>query len=469
LQSIAATTNSAYTGCSQETGFSQTANTSNRLSGFSYDASGNTAGDGVYTYTWDAESQLKTAGGVTYGYDGDGRRASKSNGKLYWYGSGGEILAETDASGNTTAEYVFFAGKRVAMLPSGGNPVYYIEDMLGTSRVITTNAGVVCYDADFYPYGGERSYTNSCPQNYKFEGKERDTETGNDDFGARSYSNRFGRWLSADWSAIPAAVPYANLANPQTLNLYSMVADDPESFADLDGHLGDPQNGTPTTPANCPNDGLASSSASNCSGVTPSAPVVQANHVQNQAADHMDLSDSSRFYSDPGTGLMIDMSNPQGNIQAAQTMMDAASVVPIIGLVTAPASAGLSLMQGDTKGAAVNMAMAVPLFGIGKAFKAAAATEEAVKLGKSLASEAQTAGKAAGAIAGAGSKGDKPLRAASRLAAEYGGKAKDWSKMTSGAYKAADGSVISTHWYEQVGSAIRYEMKSIIDSAPWNK
>jgi hypothetical protein len=35
---------------------------------------------------------------------------------------------------------------------------------------------------------------------------------------------------------VPAPIPYANLTNPQTLNLYSMVADDPESFADLDGH-----------------------------------------------------------------------------------------------------------------------------------------------------------------------------------------------------------------------------------------
>jgi RHS repeat-associated protein len=87
------------------------------------------------------------------------------------------------------------------------------------------------------PYGGERAYTNTCAQNYKFEGKERDTETQNDDFGARYYSWRFGRWLSADWSAVPAPVPYANLANPQTLNLYSMVADDPETFADLDGHM----------------------------------------------------------------------------------------------------------------------------------------------------------------------------------------------------------------------------------------
>jgi RHS repeat-associated protein len=97
-------------------------------------------------------------------------------------------------------------------------------------------SGVVCYDADFYPYGGERTYTNTCPQNYKFEGKERDSESGLDNFGARYYSNRFGRWLSADWSAVPVPVPYANLTNPQTLNLYSMVADDPESFADLDGH-----------------------------------------------------------------------------------------------------------------------------------------------------------------------------------------------------------------------------------------
>jgi hypothetical protein len=31
-------------------------------------------------------------------------------------------------------------------------------------------------------------------------------------------------------------VPYANLTNPQTLNFYAMVSDDPESFADLDGH-----------------------------------------------------------------------------------------------------------------------------------------------------------------------------------------------------------------------------------------
>jgi hypothetical protein len=43
---------------------------------------------------------------------------------------------------------------------------------------------------------------------------------------------------------VPAPVPYANLTNPQTLNLYAMVADDPESFADLDGHVENASQGT---------------------------------------------------------------------------------------------------------------------------------------------------------------------------------------------------------------------------------
>jgi RHS repeat-associated protein len=230
---------SAYTGCTQES-LSVTALTNNQLSatGFSYDSSGNILTDGHNTYGFNAESEIKSAASVNYTYDGDGNRVQKSNGKIYWYGAGTEILDESDASGNFTDEYVYLGGKRIAHRVVSGNSIYYYaEDFLGTSRVITTSTGTVCYESDFYPYGGERNITNTCPQNYKFEGKERDTETNNDDFGARYYSSQFGRWLSPDWSAIPAPVPYANLTNPQTLNLYAMVSDNPETFADLDGHI----------------------------------------------------------------------------------------------------------------------------------------------------------------------------------------------------------------------------------------
>jgi RHS repeat-associated protein len=177
----------------------------------------------------------------TNAYDGDGRRVAKVGSKLYWYGANNELLAETNPSGAIINEYVYFRGKTIALLPSGSTAQFYIGDTLGTSRIVTTNTGVVCYDADFTPFGGERSVTSSCAQNnYKFEGKERDVETGNDDFDARSYNNRFGRFLSADWSAYPEPVPYADLTNPQTLNLYSMVQNDPESFTDLDGHEAEP-------------------------------------------------------------------------------------------------------------------------------------------------------------------------------------------------------------------------------------
>jgi RHS repeat-associated protein len=52
-------------------------------------------------------------------------------------------------------------------------------------------------------------------------GKERDTESGNDYFGARYYSSTMGRFMSPDWSAKAEPVPYSALSNPQSLNLYT--------------------------------------------------------------------------------------------------------------------------------------------------------------------------------------------------------------------------------------------------------
>jgi RHS repeat-associated protein len=67
-------------------------------------------------------------------------------------------------------------------------------------------------------------------------GKERDAESGNDYFGARYYSSNMGRWMSPDWSSSPAAVPYANLDNPQSLNLYLYAGNNPLIHIDADGH-----------------------------------------------------------------------------------------------------------------------------------------------------------------------------------------------------------------------------------------
>ncbi len=233
----------SYNGCTQES-LSISSGTANQIASFSYDQVGNTLNDTHNTYAYNAESEIKSGGGVNYTYDGDGNRVEKNTIKIYWYGAGATILDESDTSGNITDEFVFLGGKRIAHRYASGVINYYAEDMLGTNRVILPSAaGSPCYDADFYPFGGERAYTSTCAENYKFEGKKRDQETGNDDFGARYYTSSFGRWESPDWSSIPAPVPYANLTNPQTLNLYIMASDDPETFADLDGHCGQQDGG----------------------------------------------------------------------------------------------------------------------------------------------------------------------------------------------------------------------------------
>jgi RHS repeat-associated protein len=70
----------------------------------------------------------------------------------------------------------------------------------------------------------------------RYTGKERDTESGLDYFGARYYASNMGRWMSPDWADKPEAVPYSSLDNPQSLNLYGYVLNNPLSHADADGH-----------------------------------------------------------------------------------------------------------------------------------------------------------------------------------------------------------------------------------------
>jgi RHS repeat-associated protein len=67
-------------------------------------------------------------------------------------------------------------------------------------------------------------------------GKERDTESNLDEFGARYYASSLGRFMTPDWAAKPTSVPYAHFGNPQSLNLYSYVQNSPTTVGDPDGH-----------------------------------------------------------------------------------------------------------------------------------------------------------------------------------------------------------------------------------------
>lgn len=186
-------------------------------------------------------------GPYCYAYDGNGLRVAKSNGSscgtvdvLYWRNVAGNTIAETDSTGSTTDanyhEYVFFAGRRVARSdPSSGYQYYYFADQIGSTRsvaeVTPSNSpadGTVCFNADYYPYGQEIDYTTTCPQSYKFTGYERDGETGLDYAVARYYNDRLGRFMSAD----PVA---GDTSDPQSLNRYDYVRDNPVNLIDPSG------------------------------------------------------------------------------------------------------------------------------------------------------------------------------------------------------------------------------------------
>ncbi|MFY9853833.1 MAG: RHS repeat-associated core domain-containing protein [Terracidiphilus sp.] len=174
----------------------------------------------------------------------------------YILGPGGEQVTEmgmdTNGNGNSMVwqhTNVYAAGSLIATYDNDGLH-FYLNDWLGTRRAQTDYAGVLEQSCQSLPYGdglncvsaaadNGQSYTASllAPTEQHFTGKERDAESGNDYFGARYYASSMGRFMSPDWSSNPSGVPYASYANPQTLNLYGYMHNNPLSGVDADGHV----------------------------------------------------------------------------------------------------------------------------------------------------------------------------------------------------------------------------------------
>ncbi len=184
--------------------------------------------------TYDAENRQITAGAYSYGYDGDGRRVTKTGGgltELYVYDAMGALTAEYD-SGTAAA---------------GPCATCYLSyDHLGSVRLVTDANAKVIAKHDYLPFGEEipastagrdatwGTFNDNVSE--RFTAKERDQESGLDYFGARYYGSALGRFTSPDWTAKQEPVPYADLYDPQTLNLYAYGRNNPLKNSDLDGH-----------------------------------------------------------------------------------------------------------------------------------------------------------------------------------------------------------------------------------------
>ncbi len=213
-----------------------------RNAGFSYDAAGNMTNDGAVGYAYDAASRLKTTGGNTYEYDGDGRRVRQtvdvSNIFYLWSSVLGQPVVELDGAGGVYRAYVYSPGGGLLALQANDFQFYRVHpDHLGSGRRMTDTSGVVVYRAEFDPHGQMMSEWASDGQTFKnsrkFTGYERDWATNLDNANARMLHFRRGRFMQPD----PLGAAATDAANPQSLNRYSYVGNDPVNFVDPSGLL----------------------------------------------------------------------------------------------------------------------------------------------------------------------------------------------------------------------------------------
>jgi len=130
-------------------------------------------------------------------------------------------------------DYIYLGDRLLAEYqPQTGQIYYYTSDLVNSTRVVTDQNGVRVLAAVYDPYGGiQKIWENSYSPAMKFSGKERDSESNLDYFGARYYGNYYYRWLSPD----PVINKDAALTNPQLWNLYSFCHNNPVTYWDLDG------------------------------------------------------------------------------------------------------------------------------------------------------------------------------------------------------------------------------------------
>jgi RHS repeat-associated protein len=193
---------------------------------------------------------------TAYVYDSQGNRVGKgsittlscnesTNGFVasagYVTGLHGEQMTETNGTGQWAHTNVFANGSLIATYHDT-NLYFAFEDWLGTKRGEgeAMSGGATCLNTYYsLPFGNDLTTTGACADatEHHFTGKERDAESGNDYFGARYFASSMGRFMSPDWNAKAQPVPYAKLDNPQSLNLYSYVLNNPLTGRDPDGHV----------------------------------------------------------------------------------------------------------------------------------------------------------------------------------------------------------------------------------------
>jgi RHS repeat-associated protein len=231
-----------------------------------------THGTSVITSTYDAQDRIRTRGTLSYVHNDNGERTSVSDsatntttsygwkmGRLstvttptgtisylydaaghriarqvigavtdgYVWGSGGQLLADTDSTGAIVDRFVYASrGSSPDYFTRGGVTYRYVSDERGSIRlVINTSTSAIVQRLEYDEWGRSTSDSNPGFQPLGFAGGIYDPSTGLVHLGAREYDPLSTRWLSHD------TIGFSGGANQ-----YTYANDDPVNQIDPTGH-----------------------------------------------------------------------------------------------------------------------------------------------------------------------------------------------------------------------------------------
>jgi len=190
------------------------------------------SGGGRTSMLWDTENRLTsvTNSGVTetYGYDADGERITRTNSSVTTVYLGG-LWEET--SGGAVKQYYPFNGTVVAVRDSSAGVSYLHGDHLGS---VSATSGMQAGGQTFGPWGNVTSGGSSATAR-NYTGQYLDGTSGLLYYHARYYDATLARFISAD-SVVPGQTATSGAPNPQQLNRYSYVTNNPLTYNDPSGH-----------------------------------------------------------------------------------------------------------------------------------------------------------------------------------------------------------------------------------------
>ncbi len=205
----------------------------------SYDAAGNLIQDGERYYEYNSLNQLvrvreKTSTGKIleeYSYDANGDRVKKvsynGNAKTTTYYVSPEFVREVNGTGTFDTIYYYANGVLVARKDSNGKKLFYHPNYLGSTDIVTDEAGNLVEETAYLPFGMVLAGGND---RYLFTGKELDKNTGLMYYGARYYSPFLRHFTQAD-------TVLADVYDPQQLNRYAYARNNPQKYVDPSGNF----------------------------------------------------------------------------------------------------------------------------------------------------------------------------------------------------------------------------------------